>query len=173
MTRYDRKTGRHMPVIMDEPPPTPSVNACLARLYEEIYLVDPLLIVALGAEATKALLRRPAKVTEKRGNTVPIKIPGVWKNPELTSTKKTWARRQGGQIRYPTTTNYVEYLMINTLHPAFVLGSHADRTHGNPLQAYVQDMQKAADIYFRYAREAFGLSHTRQTIDPIESVLED
>ena len=173
MTRYDRRLGIHTPIIVDEPPPTLAVNTCLARLYEEIYLVDPLLIVALGAEAAKALMRRPVKVTEKRGTTMPIKVPGVWRNPDLTAAKKTWVRKQHGRLVLPTTQNYVEYLMLVTLHPAHVLRAHADRSHGNPLQSYVADMQKASDIYFRYAREAFGLDHQRRVIHPPESVLEE
>lgn len=172
MTRYDRKLGVQIPIVVDEPPPTPAINACLTRLYEEIYLVDPLLIVSLGAEAAKALLRQSVRVTGKRGTTATIKVPGVWTRPEVTSSK-VWGRKRGRGVFYPTAPNYVEYLMLMTLHPAHVLRYHADRSFGNPLQSFVADMQQAADVYFRYAREAFGLSVDQQRIDNPELILED
>ena len=173
ITKLDRRTGLHLPVVVDEPPPGPAVNACLTRLYEEIYLVDPLIIVSLGAEAAKALLRQSVRVTGKRGSTATIKVPGVWTRPEITGTKNVWGRRRGKDLFLPTAPNYVEYLMLMTLHPAHVLRYHADRSFGNPLQSFVTDMQQAADVYFRYAREAFGLNEERRVIDNPELILED
>lgn len=171
--RYNRRAGREMPMIVDEPPPIPAVNACLNRLYEEIYLVDPLLIVALGGEAAKALMRKSVKVTDKRGSTIHIKVPGVWSRPEFTSARGLWVRRKAGRIHLPTAPNYVEYLMLVTLHPAHVMRSHADRTHGNPLTTFVADMQHAAEVYRRYVREAFGVQVDKYVIDPPESILEE
>jgi uracil-DNA glycosylase len=172
MTRYDRRTKQQVPVIQDEPPPVPAINACLARLYEEIYLVDPLLIVALGGEAAKALQRRSMKVTEKRGTTSEIFVPGVWDLPDLTG-KGAWARRSRGNVNYPTLQNYVSYLMFVTLHPAHVLRSQADRSYGNPTQVFIEDMHFINDIYFRLLKEAFGMDCVRRTQLVPNDILED
>lgn len=160
--QYDRRAKMKMPVLQDEAPPPEAVNACLARLYEEIYIVDPILIVALGGEAAKALTRRPVKVTEKRGTTAEVHIPGVWSVPDLTS-KGIWARRHRGSISYPTAQNYVKYMMVTTLHPSFVLRHQADRSYGNPLDVFIEDMHFVTDIYYRYIKEAYGVDGVRVT----------
>jgi uracil-DNA glycosylase len=161
-TRFDRRTRAHLPVYQDEPPPAPAMNTCMARLYEEIYLVDPILIVALGGEAAKAILRRPVKVTERRGTTTQVAVPGIWSLPDRTS-KGNWVRKQGGVISYPTAQNYVNYLMFITVHPSFVLRNRADRSFGNPTQVFIEDMHFINDIYFRYLNEAYGLNSVRRT----------
>lgn len=160
MTRFNRKTGGSEIVLQDEAPPVQAVNACLSRLYEEIYLVDPTLVVALGGEAAKALLRRPVQVTERRGTTTQINIPGVWANPDLTS-KGVWARRQRGVVTYPTSQNYVGYLMFITIHPSYVLRNQADQSYGNPLQVFIEDMNTIAEIYYRNMKEVYGINSVR------------
>lgn len=172
MTRWDRRSGTRLPIYQDEAPPAQAINACLSRLYEEIYLVDPVLIVALGGEAAKAMLRRPVKVTEKRGSTTSINVPGVWNIPDLTS-KGVWARRQGGAVHYPTAQNYVHYLMFITLHPAFVLRNRADRSYGNPTQVFIEDMHFINDIYFRHLKEAYGVDSVRRTHLIPNDIIED
>lgn len=171
-TRYDRRSGQRFPVYVDEPPPAQATNSCLSRLYEEIYLVDPILIVALGGEAAKAILRRPVKVTERRGTTTSVNVPGVWSLPDRTS-KGNWARRVHGRLVYPTTQNYVQYLMFITLHPAFILRNRADQSHGNATQVFIQDMHFINDIYFRYLSEAYGIHSVRMTQLVPNDIIED
>jgi len=160
MTSFNRRTKMREPVVQDEAPPNEAVNACLNRLYEEIYLVDPVLIVALGGEASKALMRRAVKVTEKRGTTAEIQVPGVWTVPDLTN-KGNWERKYKGAVSYPTSQNYVGYLMFTTLHPAHVLRSQADRSHGNPLQVFIEDLHFITDTYYRFVKESFGIDSVR------------
>jgi uracil-DNA glycosylase len=172
VTRWDRRSGTRLPVLEDEPPPALAINACLSRLYEEIYLVDPLLIVALGGEAAKALQRRSMKVTEKRGTTSQINVPGVWSLPDLTN-KGAWARRHKGVTSYPTTQNYVGYLMFVTLHPSHVLRERANRSFGNPTQVFIEDMHFINDIYFRLLKEGFGMDCVRRTQILPNDIIED
>jgi DNA polymerase len=160
MFRKDRRSGVMLPVIQDEAPPTTAVNACLARLYEEIYIVDPMFIVALGGEAAKAILRRPVKVTEKRGTMTQVDVPGVWSVPHRTSSGN-WERRSRGQSHFPTEQNYVNYMMFITLHPAHILYKQADQSHGNPLQVFIEDMHMVADIYHRYLGVVYGETGAR------------
>jgi uracil-DNA glycosylase len=163
MTRKNYKTKQTEIVVADEPPSPQSLNACLSRLYEEIYLVDPILIVSLGGEAAKALLRRSVKVTEKRGTTTPVYIPGNWALPDVTD-KGAWVRKKGGQMNFPTSQNYVSYLMFMTVHPAHVLYHRADQSYGNPVQVFIEDMHTITDIYYRYAKEAYGIDAVRRTV---------
>lgn len=160
--RFDRRLKIKVPVLQDEPPPPQSINTCLARLYEEIYIVDPVLIVALGGEAARALTRRPIKVNEKRGTTVEVHVPGVWHVADVTN-KGTWARKYKGQTFYPTAQNYVSYMMVTTLHPSYVLRTQADRSFGNPLQVFIEDLHFITDVYYRYLKESFGIDGVRLT----------
>jgi hypothetical protein len=52
-------------------------------------------------------------------------------------------------------------MMVTTLHPSFVLRSQADRSFGNPLQVFIEDMHFVTDIYYRYIKEAFGIDSVR------------
>ncbi len=72
-------------------------KACRERLYEEIYHVDPLLIIALGAVAAKTLGGASVTLQKHLGEIVDIKIP---------------MRTGKGNLVYP---------MLVTHHPAGVL----------------------------------------------------
>lgn len=77
---------------------TPSVDiihTCRPRLLETIYIIDPVLVVAMGKVAVKALTNKQVTITEKRGDIYTISVPG---------------------IVLPVT-----YPVLVTLHPAFLL----------------------------------------------------
>lgn len=157
MTRYNRKLGRNLPVIRDEPPTPQQIVECLPRLYAEIYLADPILIVALGGEATKALItERSFSIMSARGNTREITIPGAWHLPAVTEKKGVWLRKAKGQYIMPTEQNRVRYLLLPTLHPSFVLRKQRDRSFNNPVHVFLEDMKLAARIYDRYQVENCG-----------------
>jgi uracil-DNA glycosylase len=172
-TRFNRRTGTHDIVLKDEPPPAAAVEACLGRLYEEIYIVDPILIVTLGGEAIKALLRRSVSVKELRGTTVEIRVPGVWTVPDLTS-KGNWSRKQHGQVIWPTMQNYVRYLTYIAFHPSYVLRDGANEAFGNPKQRFIEDMHMITDIYYRTLKEVHGIDGVRLTqLIPDDIIEED
>lgn len=160
ITSKARGSQERLPVIRDQPPLPSQSAACLARLHEEIYLVDPILIVALGSEAASILRGKPVSLSKDRGNTEMISVPGAWHVPVLTEKKKVWGRKVHGEWAMPTTANMVRYLMLLTLHPAYdVLRSHGDQRPGNPVQRFVEDMKKAVGIYDRYMTEVYGDSY--------------
>lgn len=71
-------------VVMCRPPgnrvPTPEeVSACRPYLERRVALMDPPLIVALGATATRALLRPNARITQERGRW--HRVDGRWVMP--------------------------------------------------------------------------------------------
>ena len=171
--RRDRKSGKTFPLIQDEPPNPQQIATCLPRLHEEIYLVDPVLIVALGGEASKALSNeRSFSILSERGKTKTISIPGAQPMASFTEKRQVWERKVRGQLVRPTTQNRVKYLMLPTLHPSYVLRRQADRSFKNPLDVFLDDMKLAARIYDRYLLETYG-TETQQRNVTVNDIAED
>jgi uracil-DNA glycosylase family protein len=55
------------------------VNACRAWLLNELRIVDPRLVVVLGATAAKSLLGSDFRVTKQRGVVIEPRPPGEWR----------------------------------------------------------------------------------------------
>lgn len=144
------------PKYHDQPPNKPHIAACRRRLAEEIYLVDPVIIVALGGTAVSALRGSSASMMRDRGNVETIEIPGALDIPSLTPSG-VWKRKYKGEVTYPTVQNKVRYLMLPTLHPAFVLRRANDFSKDNPFKLLVDDIRQAAEIYNKYMLEAHGI----------------
>jgi uracil-DNA glycosylase len=164
--RKDRRTGAQIPFIRDEPPTPLQIAACLPRLHELIYLVDPVVIVTLGAEATKTLRGKAVSILSERGQSMEVTIPGSWQLPVLTEKRQQWARRVRGELVMPTRRNEVRYLVIPTIHPAFVLRSHGDKRKGNPLESFIEDVKKAVAVYDRYILETYGIKNAKRELEP-------
>ena len=62
--------------VKDRDPSKIEVAACIDRLHEAIYAVDPVLIVALGLPAFKALTGLNKTISKARGGVFEAKIPG-------------------------------------------------------------------------------------------------
>lgn len=130
--------------------------ACRNRLLEEIYLVDPIIIVTLGAPASEAVLGKPVTITKERGRAQHISIPGALSRPVLTDTKKAWRRKLHGNISWPVEPNEVRYLVIPTLNPSFVLRKSADKTERGPFKHLQTDLRSIVGIYERYLVEVYN-----------------
>jgi uracil-DNA glycosylase len=154
--RKDRKTGILIPDIQDRPPFPTQMQACLPRLYEEIYLVDPVLIVALGAEAAKILSRQAVSIVSSNGALMTISIPGAGSHPVVTDKKKEWAHKIKKQWVAPVAQNTVQYLMIPVVHPAYVLRRQSDQRLENPTQKFADGLKRAAAIYDHYILTTYG-----------------
>lgn len=153
---WKNRDGTLVPVIRDETPTPAQMAACLPRLFEEIYLVDPVLIVALGGAAAEVLAHRSIRIQAESGATVAIKVPGAGRRAVLTEKKKVWIRKVKGTLLMPHTQNEVEYLMLPLIHPAFVMRKKSDERWKNPVQVFAEGMKKAALIYDRYMFEVYG-----------------
>jgi len=81
----------------NRPPSHTEMKACSDRLERTIYAVDPLIILAMGKPAVSALMHRSAKIMEKRGTVLDVRI----KSPV-----------SGADVRYPA---------LALLHPSFLL----------------------------------------------------
>ena len=60
-------------------PTKEEIQACLPRVWETIYTIDPLAIVAFGANALNALTGLNMKITAARGDMFFAHVPGVYK----------------------------------------------------------------------------------------------
>lgn len=154
--RWDRHSGTKVPIIVDKLPTSAQMAACMPRLYEELYLVDPLLIVALGAEASKVLAKKAITISRDSGSTMTITIPGAGYSPVLTEKRRLWARNVRGDFVMPVARNEVAYHMMPIIHPAFALQNQSDARWQNPVQMFVEGMRLASKIYYRMALEIYG-----------------
>ncbi len=157
--RFTRAFGNRppMPKYQDQPPTREQMAACAPRVYEEIYMADPVLIVALGGPAATFLNKNAVKITQERGNPVEIEIPGAGYRPVLSEKKKEWIRKVKGEVVAPTAPASVRYLMLPTLHPAFVLRNKHDEKENNPFSLFARDIEMAKMLYNRHCIELTGI----------------
>jgi len=158
------KKGPPVPLWKDEDPPQPYVTACAPRLLEEIYIVDPIIIVAMGVAAAEALREKPVAITRDRGMVEEITIPGATFRALLTEKKRVWSRglTPEGKFSTPIERETVKYLMVPTLHPAHVVRNLGDKRPApeGPFQCIAADVRLAAKIYERYLFETEGIKPT-------------
>jgi len=71
-------------------PDAEELRTCRERLYEEIYAIDPIMIVALGGVAVKALCGTQVTVTKARGQIHNVKIPSHYRGNIVYPAMVTW-----------------------------------------------------------------------------------
>lgn len=143
-----KENGELLIRYRDQPPNPVQISCCLPRLYEEIYIVDPLVIVALGAVAASTLAQRNVPILQEAGKETHIEIPGVGRNPALTPSGK-WGRKQHGTLHYPTQQNTVRYLCVPTFHPTYVARSMADASENGPVTQFYKHIKEATKTFVR------------------------
>jgi len=165
-------TRENKPRIVDEAPTPVQTEACKARLLEQIYLVDPVLIVSLGTSAATTLMGKSVTITKERGTFKEIEVPGVWRNAVLTEKKQQWVRKAKGAIVAPTEQNQVRYLAMLTVHPSFALRFAKDYRDKNNFTVFWQDIQTAVHTFNRYVHEVMGYDR-EENINLNASEIED
>lgn len=159
--------SQQMEIIWKDEPPSPiHLAACQPRLYEEIYLVDPVVIVSLGAKAAEILTGGSVTITTERGKERHINIPGMTQRAVLTEKKGVWLRKTKGLYVAPTEQNEVRYLLVPTLHPAYVDRKLSDKGPTSPFRQFFSDIKKAVKIFERYQLE-MGLMTAEQELAEI------
>lgn len=152
---HPRVNDRGQPIIRDQPPTPNQVVQCSPRLFEEIYMVDPVLIVALGGTAAEFLLHRSVSITVETGTMHVARIPGATHQAMLTEKKQQWLRKVRGAWVSPTTQSQVEYACILNLHPSYVLRNIGDERPGNPTEKFMETMKFVKNVYDMYINEVF------------------
>lgn len=166
---YKRRGQPDMLAYRDLIPPTPmSIKACSPRLFEEIYRVDPVVIVALGAHVASFLLNRPVAITKERGTTHHCSIPGSMWVPKLTKERRVWGRKVKGQQLYPIEQNQVRYVVIPTFQPGHVLRKEGDHGHDSPWNQLALDLKLAGEVYEKYMMEALNQETLMSDVDLTE-----
>jgi uracil-DNA glycosylase len=166
MLRTNRRTQVSEFVYKDEPPTPPQYNACRQRLYEEIYLVDPVVIVGLGGKACEALMGRPVTITRDRGESTYISVPGRSYAPVLTEKQQQWLHRGKDKVlRTENEQNQVRYYFLPTLHPAYVLRKLADMGPDSPFRQLVSDLKKAVRTHEVYQELVYGRVPASRQVD--------
>ena len=145
--------GDGSPAIQDRDPFGPEYEACRARLYEEIYIVDPIVIVTMGGVASEVVSKQHVAVMTKGGEPLKVQIPGAGFVPRLTEKKKEWYRKLRGTWVAPVDQNMVDYLCIPTYAPGFVAREEADKREDAPLRKFVQAIEVAKGVYTKYLTE--------------------
>ena len=149
--------GRPDEIFYRDCAPKPiEIEACLTRLYEEIYIVDPVLIVTLGGTAAEALLQRNIAITNVRGRTEEMVIPGATYRAMHTEKKQVWGRKAHGEMKFPIEQNEVKYLVLPTLHPAYVMRKIGDQGANSPLRQFGNDLRAAVKIYEWHMNNVMG-----------------
>lgn len=154
--RKNWKTKVPMQVYRDETPTPAQTNACKPRLYEEIYLIDPIVIVGLGAKACEVLLGKTINLSRDHGEPSQISIPGASWVPILTDKKREWLHKVKGEYVQPVERNEVRYHFVPTWHPSDVMRKLADQGPDSPFRQFIGDIKKAVKTYETYAEIAFG-----------------
>jgi len=107
-------------------PSSSEIKACQWRLWETIYRVDPLIIIALGASALSGLTGAGGGISKARGEMYMAQVPGFYK-----------------KINYP---------VFPTYHPAFLLrkpnvSSKENLQKSSPVYQFWEDLTYARTIY--------------------------
>lgn len=134
----------------------PQLDACANRVFEEIYLIDPILIVAMGQLAAATLRGSSFNLTRERGQSETIEIPGAGVSAVLSPKLKEWKRKVHGKLVSPVARSTVKYLMLPTLHPTDVRAAINDNHSGNPFELFTKDIRVAKKLYDSYNEELYG-----------------
>lgn len=114
--------------MITQKPNTKQMTACLPRLWDAIYQVDPILIVALGRLALKGLTGVDEAISSTRGTLFMASIPGYYK-----------------RVTYP---------VIPTFHPAYLLrkpyvSSKSSMRKVSPMQQCWDDLSYAKELFIK------------------------
>ncbi len=123
-------------VVMCRPPdnrdPMPEeIAACRPRLLEQIYTIDPLLIITAGAVATSVLVGKKVAITAARGELFDIDLPGR--------------------------TMPLRYSVMAVLHPAYLARINDFRQKGGETHKTYKDFLRAMYLIDEFNKRHFGI----------------
>lgn len=123
--------------VMCRPPenrdPIPKeLEACRTRLIEQIYLIDPVLIITAGRIATEALLEKKISITQSRGEMFDFHIPG-------RIQEKVW------------------YPVLAILHPSYLLRKNDFRQKGGEGAKTYNDFIRTMNVLDKFNEAHYGI----------------
>lgn len=164
--------GLQVPAYRDIPPTNDQLHACKKRLHEEIYLVDPAVILACGATAASAVLGKLTTLASIRGEPMHIAVEGAGRVASVTEKRRSWARTVRGETTWPTLPSSVRYLMVPTYDPLFVYRQYSDQRANSPGSQFTRDITVAAEIMTKYQELTAG-TLVEAAVEPDDEVDEE
>ena len=107
------------------------IEACRSRLLEQIYTVDPVIIIAAGRIASEALIGKKLSITSARGEIFDVEFRG-----------------RGLDIKYP---------VLAILHPSYLLRRNDFNQTGGEGEKTYYDLLRAMKIVDEYNKRHFGI----------------
>lgn len=107
------------------------VKGCWERLYNLIYIVDPVLIITAGKTALEALAKKKMEITKLRGQLLEAKIPG-----------------RLGEVSYP---------VMPVFHPSYLLRKADWNTKGGDYDKTLADLRKGFQIVDNIRNASYGM----------------
>lgn len=141
----------------DQPPLPSHIEACSERLFQEIYKVDPILIVAMGQKVTEFLRQRKIAMVNESGKDVHIQIPGAGYAADVTEVKGVWVRKVKKEWAMPVVQNAVTYLLIPITPPSLVLTNLADTSKTGMFARFIEELRRVSMTFQRYHMEIRGV----------------
>lgn len=167
LPRTRRGPGGHMvPAYRDNAPTGDQLNACKQRLHEEVYIVDPVVIVACGAVAVSAMVGKATTLASIRGEPMHVSVEGAGRAASITEKKHSWSRTLRGETSWPTIPSAVRYLMVPTHDPLFVYRQYSDKRTNSPGDQFTKDLTTAAEILQMYREVASVGAATANSTEP-------
>jgi len=138
------------PQVKDQAPTPHQMAQCKPRLLQQIYAIDPILIVTLGGPATETVLGTAVTITQLCGKLQHMKMTGASFIPSLTP-KGRWARMTGlkgdRKLVAPHVPNEVIYPVMPVVHPAYAMANQYDQRVDSPMAKYASALKKAVNTY--------------------------
>lgn len=148
--------GRYRTVEPDKS----SMDACRKRLHEEIYLLDPLIIVALGLQALRAL--NPRVAAPLTGTFYDVPVQGLTSVPVRTAAGR-WERKVRGQIVRPSAPRTVRYIALFTVGVRDLEQFGASEDPDREASVFARDMKAVVKLWDFYQSVKKEPPHGTQT----------
>ena len=143
-----KQQGVPVPKFQDQGLLTAQLAACTPRLFEEIYIVDPLVIVALGHNVASVLAGRRMIATDV-GKDFTVRVPGMGRIAVRTKNGAWKHPSRKGADPYPTQRNEVLYTGILSYPPYLTIQSKDDMSDKSPVRETARHIKLAVQIYKR------------------------
>lgn len=146
---YTSNNGKRTIIEQDDPPTDDQRLACRDRLYQEIYKVNPEMIVALGGKAAETLLDRPVKILQESGQLradtassrgTYLRLPGVGQRAVFTPGG-LWRHKVHKVFVQKTEQDFVYYPVLMVVHPSAVIRNISDNSRSGAKFAFTEGIR--------------------------------
>lgn len=129
-----------------------SIAACIPRVHEMIYSMDPMLVVGMGKEACSALAGSNVSVDNGSPGVMSseITVPGVTHRAQLTAKRREWIRTIKGETHQPTEVYQVRYPMLAIRDYRRALTDLSNQSSTSTSSLFIHDIRNVFNVYKMY-----------------------